>query len=279
MLSYRHGFHAGNHADLLKHLCLLALLRAMCIKPGALCYFESHAGAGRYRLDSEFARQTGEFEQGVGRLRGQTCREPLLQDYQQLQGLSSAADASYLGSPAIAQAILRPQDALHLCEMHPTDAQQLRQHTRHDSRVHVHVRDGFTAIPALLPPTQKRGLVLIDPAYELKSDYAACVAAIKDLRRRFRSAVIALWFPRLPRLPARPMLDALSKLPATESLLLTLDVREAIGDYGMYGSGMLILQPPWQLQATLAPALTEATALLGAGARWSQSQNVRSSVT
>jgi 23S rRNA (adenine2030-N6)-methyltransferase len=270
MLSYRHVFHAGNHADVLKHLSLIALLRALGKKPKPLCYFETHAGAGSYALNSDRAQKTQEFAQGAGRLLQHSARDPLLADYLQLIDSARAPGdaANYPGSPALAQTLLRPQDELQLCELHAAEVVLLNRMTHRDQRVHVHHRDGFAAINALLPPAQSRGLVLIDPPYETKTDYAACVEAIKTLRTRFRSACIALWYPRLPRSPALPMLKNLLTLPGTDKLHVVLDVGEALGDYGMYGSGMLILQPPWQLDQTLGNALKEATPLLAPYARF-----------
>lgn len=270
MLSYRHGFHAGNHADVVKHICLLALLQALCKKPTPLCYFETHAGAGLYPLHSPQAQQTREYASGAQRLVTQTARDELLADYVRL--LREAADptgaAHYPGSPWLAQSVLRSQDRLQLCELHPADGQSLSQLMASDPRVSVHRRDGFAAVRALLPPAQSRGLVLIDPAYEIKTDYRSCVDAVVTLRKRFRSACIALWYPRLPHDPAAPMLRDLRALPATEMLRVELDVAPALGDYGMFGSGVLIVAPPWQLGQRIAGALQEAAPRLGSGAQF-----------
>ncbi len=269
MLSYRHSYHAGNHADVLKHLGLLALLQSLREKPKPLCYFETHAGAGRYAIDSAAARKTGEFAAGAGLLLRHPTRNALLSDYLALiRGPDpNVAVQHYPGSPAIAQLLLRPADRLILCELHPEDHRILRQRTAGDARVAVHQRDGFEALRALLPPSESRGLVLIDPAYEVKADYAHCVKAITGLRRRFRAASIALWYPRLPGEPAAAMLRSLTRLPGTECLQLELDVTDPAGDFGMYGSGLLILQPPWKLAERLRPALAEAARLLSPAAR------------
>ncbi len=269
MLSYRHSFHAGNHADVLKHLSLYALLQGLSEKPKPLCYFETHAGAGRYAIDGAAARKTGEFAAGAGLLLRHPTRNALLGDYLTLiRGPDpNVAVQHYPGSPRIAQTLLRATDRMILCELHPEDHRVLQQLMARDERVAVHRRDGFEALRALLPPAESRGLVLIDPAYEVKADYADCVRAITDLRRRFRAATIALWYPRLPGDPAAVMLRSLSRLPATESLQLQLDVTDCIGDFGMYGSGMLILQPPWKLADRLRPALDEAARLLSSAPR------------
>ncbi len=270
MLSYRHSFHAGNHADVLKHLVLLGLLQQLCSKPTPLCYFETHAGAGRYRIDSAEARKTAEYKRGAARLLQEPARDALLADYLHLlrPSTSDAAAQHYPGSPWIAQSRLRAQDQTILCELHPQDDLALRRNLGHRPNVSIHQRDGFEALGALLPPAQTRGLVLIDPAYELKQDYQHCISSIKTLHRRFRAAVIALWYPRLPRDPARIMLQELCALPGIEKLHVRLDVQEALGDYGMYGSGMLILQPPWKLAETLQATLTEVAPRLGPATRW-----------
>lgn len=259
MLSYRHAYHAGNHADVLKHLCLLALLERLTLKPKPLCYFETHAGAGRYRGDSAAADKTGEHAEGAGRLLDHRAQNALLARYLRLL---HDTQPDYPGSPLLACAALREDDVVQLCELHPQDAPALRTSLRHEPRAHVHQRDGHEAARALIPPAQKRGLVLIDPAYELKSEYAQCVATIEHLRTHFRAACLALWYPRLPRAPAQPMLDKIMALAAADCLHITLDVREPLGDYGMYGSGMLIIQPPWQLEELVQPALHEAARAL-----------------
>lgn len=261
MLSYRHGFHAGNHADVLKHLCLLALLDKLCRKDKPLCYMETHAGAGCYALDSDFARKTGEFAEGAGRLLDQHSQNPLLANYiNQLQQHGERGD--YPGSPAWARERLRDGDEILLCEMHPAEFAALKAWAAADLRIHTHQRDGHEAARALLPPRHKRGLVLIDPAYENKQEYQQCADTIAWLRKHYRSACIALWHPRLPARPDRAMLDAVMQGESADILHITLDIAPALGDYGMFGSGMLIIQPPWQSAETLKPALQAAAALI-----------------
>ena len=268
MLSYRHSFHAGNHADVLKHLALIAILEAQLKKPTPICYVDSHAGAGRYALDSAEARKTGESADGVGRLLNHPAQAPLLRRYLELIQAADAAPQHYPGAPCLAQTLLRAQDRLVLCELHPAEIEHLRHNCRGDARVAIHQRDGFEALRALLPPAQARCLVLIDPAYELKSDYAACAEAVSWLRRHVRSAVIALWFPCLPGKPADDMRARILAQPGTEVLELGLSVREPLGDFGMYGSGMLICQPPWQIDEQIRAALAELAPRLAAHARF-----------
>ena len=266
MLSYRHAFHAGNHADVLKHLCLLALLQRLCQKPKPLCYFETHAGSGQYKLDSEEALKTGEFSEGVGRVMQTQASSPLLQDYLDM-ARQQQKRGYYPGSPAWAQTLLKENHRLILCEKHSQEFLALQRWAKDDPRIHAHKRDGHEAVKALLPPVQKRGLVLIDPAYENKAEYTQCVDTISYIRKHFRSACIALWYPRLPQQPAQAMLQAVSKKVDGDYLHITLDVSEPLGDYGMYGSGMFIVQPPWQCEDLLTPALKEATRQLSPHAK------------
>lgn len=265
MLSYRHAFHAGNHADVLKHLGLLAVLEGLNRKPKPWCYFETHAGAGRYDIRAAAARQTGEYQRAAGRLRTHQARDALLARYiDKLTSLGGAAD--YPGSPLLAQSCMRAGDELHLCELHPSDADTLSAWAARQRAVHVHRRDGHGACRALLPPQASRGLVLIDPSYERKSEYAQCVETIALIRKRFRAACVALWYPRLPQDPAQSMLKPLLER-GEECLHLQLDASQALGDFGMFGSGLLIFNPPWQTDSLLRGALDEVCSLLGPPAR------------
>ncbi|MGJ8668344.1 MAG: 23S rRNA (adenine(2030)-N(6))-methyltransferase RlmJ [Oceanococcus sp.] len=261
MLSYRHGFHAGNHADVVKHLCVLALLQRLCAKTKPFCYFETHAGAGRYKLDSSEALKTGEFLTGAGSLSSTTANAALLNDYLSTVRVQQEA-GHYPGSPAWAQTTLREQDEMILCELHPIDYSALRRWAGRDERIHTHQRDGHEAVKALLPPDQKRGLVVIDPAYELKGEYQQCLNTIEHVRKHFRSACIALWYPRLPQRPDQKMLQTVINQADADILHITLDIAEPSGDFGMFGSGMLIIQPPWQTREILEPALQQAAAQL-----------------
>ncbi len=254
MLSYRHEYHAGNHADVLKHLCLLALLKRLCAKPKPLCYFESHAGAGRYRIDAEEAEKSGEYQAGAARLLTLEPGETLLSEYLHTLRLQQAG-AHYPGSPAWAQSCLRAEDQMILCERHPKVFSALHAWAGQDPRIHLHQRDGHEAARALLPPSIKRGLVVLDPAYEDKAEYRQCVDTVLHLRKHFRSASIALWYPRLPAGREQAMLDILREQVRAECLHVVLDVTAATGDFGMYGSGMLLIQPPWQTRELLEPAL------------------------
>lgn len=268
MLSYRHGFHAGNHADVLKHLVLLALLQQMRTKDKPFVVMDSHSGNGLYRLDSEQARKTGEAESGVlplwRRFREQGVQDPLLQHYMSQLAAENPGDELqvYPGSPALSAAHLRQQDRLVLMELHTTEIGQLRQNFHYDSRIAIHHRDGFEGAMALTPPTPRRGLLLIDPAYEDKDDYVRVVKTVKEVHRRWATGVIAVWFPMLGRLRdhSQTLISALSGLPAVR--VMTLEVEPQAEEFGMHGSGMLLVNTPWQFGASVDPAMAEVVGAL-----------------
>ena len=273
MLSYRHSFHAGNHADLLKHASLLVLLAHLRQKEKPFVCIDTHSGAGRYALNSEQARKTGEAAGGILRLLQACEREPAMHPVlQQLAALvelqPDATDPSaviYPGSPAIAQAALREHDRLHLCELHNHEVRILRAGVGSDARVHVHHRDGFEAAVALVPPTPRRGLMLIDPAYEDKQDYERVVRTVTAVHRRWATGIIAVWYPRLGR--ARDRSDWLTQRLANVGphTVAELDVMPQTAEFGMHGSGMLIINPPWQFAETMLGVSQQLRDLLYSG--------------
>src|SRR6185312_10899565 len=181
-MNYRHAYHAGNFADVLKHTVLLALLESLQAKATPFCYYDTHAGSGSYALDGVEAGKTHEYLGGIDRvLDGADRTTPL---------------RVYPGSPLLAARLLRPGDQAQLCELHPEEAARLRALLAHDPRLHVHQRDGYAALKALLPPAQKRGMVLIDPPYELQeAEYAVIVKALKTALQRWPNGIYAVWYP------------------------------------------------------------------------------------
>jgi 23S rRNA (adenine2030-N6)-methyltransferase len=273
MFSYRHGFHAGNHADVLKHLVLVHLLRHMCGKEIACMYIDTHAGAGIYELNSGFAAKNAEYESGIAKIWKAKGMGPALREYVELvQAFNPQGKLSrYPGSPFIAAHLLREQDRLRLFEMHSTEgrvlnancsepaqgeAAQLR--TSRGKRVMVRQEDGFEGLKSLLPPPSRRALVLIDPSYEDKDDYRNVTRALADALGRFATGTYAVWYPLLQRLEARRLQERLKKLPASEWLDVTLTVGAPSPDgFGLRGSGMFILNPPWTLEAVLRELMPE----------------------
>lgn len=248
MLSYRHAFHAGNHADVLKHLVLVQLTRYLCQKEQAFWYLDTHAGAGSYALDSAAAAKLGEFRDGVGRLWGRKDLPAALADYLALVRKVNP-DGSlkvYPGSPMLALAIMRAQDRLRLFELHSREVIRLRENFQaFGKQAIVHDSDGFASLKALLPPPPRRAVVLIDPPYEERRDYDRVVNSLRECLTRFPTGTYMLWYPQLTKLEAHDLPQRLQRLSASNWLQVTLRVRTPASDgFGMHGSGLYILNPP-----------------------------------
>jgi 23S rRNA (adenine2030-N6)-methyltransferase len=289
MFSYRHAFHAGNHADVLKHLTLVATLHYLGQKDVGITVVDTHAGAGVYRLDQDHARTSAESDAGLYRLlaavaKAQAAGQPVpaaVQDYLTLvQGFNATGDwRVYPGSPWIAQALLRPQDKLKLFEVHPTDVKVLERHVAELARgrqIEVLRRNGFEGLRGLLPPPSRRALVLIDPSYELKTDYAAVLDTLEDALQRFPTGNYAIWYPVIGRPEAHTLarkLKSLSDRMGRSWVQAELNVgltpteghnallAQGRGHSGLRASGMHVINPPYtladQLRATL-PWLVQA---------------------
>ncbi len=258
MLSYRHAFHAGNHADVLKHLILVQLTHYLRQKDKPFRYVDTHAGAGMYALDSPTAIKLGEFDGGIGRLWSLHALPPAVADYLAVVRAVNADGClkKYPGSPCIAQAILRADDCLRLFERHHRDVLHLRQTMAGDKRTTVEESDGFAALKALLPPPTRRALVLIDPAYEQKTDYDQVLRTLQDGLQRFPSGVFMLWYPQLTRLEAQDLAIRLPRIATGNWLQAGLRVCTPSADgFGMHGSNVLVINPPWTLAATLRECL------------------------
>lgn len=294
MFSYRHAYHAGNHADVLKHLGLIATLRHLTLKDGGLLLVDTHAGAGSYRLDGEASRKSGEAAEGIVRLRAalstaDSAIAPALADYLEvLKDTANGGTRLYPGSPLILHALMRAdgRDRLRLFELHPSDARALLalvQKLGAGRRVQATVQDGFESLKALLPPPpdgagSRRALVLIDPSYEIKSDYARVSSAVQDALRRFPTGVYMVWYPVIPRPEAHALPRRLRTL-ATQAgrawLHATLSIGHADGEArqahpGLSASGLFVLNPPHTLATALRAALPQVSSALarGRGASW-----------
>ena len=267
MLSYRHAFHAGNHADVLKHLVLVQLTRYLCQKEKPFWYIDTHSGAGAYALDSGYAAKLAEYKDGVGRLWGRTDLPKPLADYVDLvRRLNSDRRLLvYPGSPHFALWTMRDQDRLRLFELHSKDARLLQENFKDAGKqVIVDPTDGFAGLKALLPPAPRRSLVLIDPSYEEKQDYDRVFKALKEALSRFPGGTYMLWYPQLTRLDAHELPGRLKNLPAKSWLHVTLRVKEPAKDgFGMHGSGLFVLNPPWTLHDTLAGVMPYLVSALG----------------
>jgi 23S rRNA (adenine2030-N6)-methyltransferase len=253
-VNYRHAFHAGNFADCVKHALLVALLRALLKKPAPLFVLDTHAGAGQYDLGVGPAARTGEAVGGIMRLLDDTPGP--LEDYVGLvRGLGL-----YPGSPRLVRALLRPDDRLACCELHPEEYAVLRRRFGRDPQVAVHQRDGWEALKALLPPVQKRGLILIDPPYEDPSEYARVANGLAVVRSRLRDGVIAAWYPAKRRASVRAFF---ASVPVPDVIVAELLLREPIDPTRLNGCGMLIVNPPYRFEAEARPILDSLLERLG----------------
>lgn len=259
MLSYRHAFHAGNFADVLKHLVQVEILRYLHQKEKPFVYIDTHSGAGLYALDSDAAEKTAEYRQGIGRL--EQCDWPVMQPYLQLIRQLSERNGQqhlYPGSPALAQALLRPQDRAQCYELHPADYALLSELMQGDRRVRVQQSDGFQGLIASLPPAERRGLVLIDPPYEIKSDYDTVVSTLIKAHKRFATGIYALWYPVVERSRIDKLEQALISSGIPRIQLFELGLSADTEGRGMTSAGMIVINPPW----TLKPALDTVLPLL-----------------
>jgi 23S rRNA (adenine2030-N6)-methyltransferase len=269
-MNYRHAFHAGNHADVLKHVVLLALCDALTLKPAACFALDTHAGSGLYALDAEAAQRTGEAAGGVGRLLAQQPRDPWIARYLDAIHACRAihGEHSYPGSPWLLAHALRAADRIACCELQLDEAAALKRNFARDSRVAVHQRDGYAALKALLPPhvngqRMARGLVLIDPPYEAQLDeFDVALAALRDGLTRWPQATYALWYPIKQRRTVRPFQREAARLPAKSALIAELLVHPDDSPLRMNGSGLLLLNPPYQFELQLASTLATLASIL-----------------
>lgn len=281
MLSYRHAFHAGNHADVLKHFVQIQLLEYMNQKDTAYTYIDTHSGAGVYALDGGYASKNAEYETGIAPL---WERKDLPKGLDQYLALVKEMNPSgkmryYPGSPYVADKVAREQDRLRLFELHPADskiladnfrkveehaAQQGQRSTTRGRRVLIERGDGFHALKTLLPPPSRRALVLIDPPYEDKQDYRKVRDALDEALGRFPAGMFAVWYPVLQRMESRQFADKLKRLPAKEWLNVTLTITTPGPDgFGLHSSGMFILNPPYTLEPMLRQVMPYLVQVLG----------------
>ena len=268
MLSYRHAFHAGNHADVLKHYVLGLVLKHAKQKDKPFWYIDTHAGAGMYSLSEGYATQNAEFKDGIDKLIRASNLTKLLADFvDQIKSFNTGNSLDfYPGSPAIAQDFLRTHDKMRLFELHSNDCNLLIENFKGQSKqTKIEMQDGFAGIKAYLPPPPRRAVVLIDPPYEDKQDYQRVVSCIKDSLSRFATGTYMVWYPLLQRDEPDEMIESLMQLNAPSWLHVALTIHAPSDDgYGMHGSGLFIINPPWTLPNSLAetmPVLTQLLAL------------------
>ncbi|WP_027994536.1 23S rRNA (adenine(2030)-N(6))-methyltransferase RlmJ [Simplicispira psychrophila] len=287
MFSYRHAFHAGNHADVLKHTVLIATLQYLLEKDAALTVLDTHAGVGLYRLDGDYARTSGEAGDGILRLTmraagtvGAAPLAPALQNYiDMVRSFNQGASIKvYPGSPFLIQRLLRPHDKLKLFELHPADMHALVGNVAQleaGRQVAVLCEDGFEGTKKFLPPPARRALMLCDPSYEMKSDYGRVLDMVADSIKRFATGTYAVWYPIIPRPEAHDLprrLKTMAQKAGKSWLHATLTVKSSkitesaegqIKRPGLPASGMFLINPPHTLKAQLKDALAQMVELLG----------------
>ena len=286
MFSYRHAYHAGNHADVLKHTVLVAVMKHLALKEVGFTAIDTHAGAGMYRLDSADANQSGEAQEGLLALMRNKSKlsgpmADVLLDYRKLLDHFNREGGllNYPGSPMIAHHLLREQDKLKLFEMHPTDIRGLQtrvEELRAGRQVMVMHEDGFNGLPKFLPPSTRRGLVFIDPSYEIKLDYERVVVAVSIGMKRFSTGTYVVWYPIIPRPQAHSLPRHLTNLARQADkpwLHATLRIRtgaridatpgEKAKPIGLVDSGVVIINPPFTLYEQLQQALPQMVQLMG----------------
>jgi 23S rRNA (adenine2030-N6)-methyltransferase len=266
MLAYRHAFHAGNHADVLKHVVLTALLRYMNGKPKPYRLIDTHAGAGGYSLEGRFAQKKGEYEHGIARLWSRADLPAPVADYVALvrQFNPEGRLEQYPGSPAFAQMLLRTQDQLRLFELHPTDHRILASYLGAVKGAEVFDTDGFDGLKGQVPPSSRRGVVLMDPSYEGHGDYARVVAALREAIGRFAEGVYMVWYPQVTKLEAAQLPKRLENLAPKAWLHARLTVQQPDSQgFGLAGSGVFVINPPYTLRDQLLTVLPYLTEVLG----------------
>lgn len=288
MLSYRHAFHAGNHADVLKHVVVIQLLRYLGQKDTPYMYIDTHAGAGVYALDSDYAAKNVEYDTGIGRLWDRKdLPEPIAEYVRLVKEMNPSGKMRYYpGSPYCADKTMREQDRIRLFELHPSEIKILEENFRkveahaaaqgqrpnaRGKRIMIQKGDGFLGLKALLPPPSRRGLILIDPPYEVKEDYRRVKDTLADALSRFATGTYAVWYPVLQRIESRQLPEKLKQLPANSWLNVTLSISAPSPDgFGLHSSGMFVLNPPWTLEPLLREMMPYLVSALGqdAGARF-----------
>ncbi len=265
MLSDRHVFHAGNYADVLKHLVLVECLNYLKLKDKPFAYFDTHAGPGMYALDSEFALKTGEFQGGIAKLWVEEALPEALLPYIEVIEAINVADelVKYPGSPAIAQHLLREQDRLQLCELHNTEIDALEALLRIDGRAEVWHEDGFNRVEKLLPPRERRALTLIDPSYEIKEDYERVVDFVIAAHRKFAQGLYLIWYPVVERARIDQMEADLQRSGIRNIQIYELGITNDTEARGMTSSGMIVINPQWTLKQRMDPALKFLVETLG----------------
>ncbi|MBC7953224.1 MAG: 23S rRNA (adenine(2030)-N(6))-methyltransferase RlmJ [Rhodospirillaceae bacterium] len=271
-MNYRHAYHAGNFADVHKHAILALVIEHLKRKDSPFLYADTHAGIGAYDLGSVQAEKTGEWKDGIARVREHPDPPAELQPYlDAVAALNPDGTLTrYPGSPAVVSALARPTDRLALCELHPEDAETLRWAFALDKRVGVHHMDGYTALKALLPPPERRGLVLIDPPFEKRDEFERMRKGLVQAMKRWPTGLYALWYP----IKARAAIDRfhadLAMLGLPKTLVAEVMIQPGIDPNILNGCGLVLINPPWKLDESLAALLPWLAEVLAPETGWSR---------
>ncbi|MCG9697933.1 23S rRNA (adenine(2030)-N(6))-methyltransferase RlmJ [Shewanella sp. Isolate11] len=267
MLSYRHGYHAGNYADVLKHTLLLQTLKLMHKKNKPMVYIDTHAGAGGYSLEDEFAQKTGEYLQGVAKLWDKTDLPAPLSDYiADVKHFNATGSLElYPGSPAFVDMNLRQDDRMVLHELHSADHLLLDEQLGSDKKIKVIKGDGLKGLIAAVPPLERRAVVLIDPSYEMKSDYQEVAKAVIKAHKRFATGVYMIWYPVVNRAQTEAMFDLLKQSGIRRQLRIEQGIKADSDEFGMTAAGLWVINPPWQLDELAQTTLDYLQPLLNQG--------------
>lgn len=266
-MNYRHAFHAGNFADVMKHIILTRLIEYLKLKPAAFRVIDTHAGLGRYSLTGDEARRSPEWQDGIARLlKADLATRPrlLIQPYLDVVGSENQNDvlARYPGSPLIARKLFRPQDRLSALELHPKDARELGKIFEGDIQVRVTALDGWLALNAYVPPKERRGLVLVDPPFEEAGEWERLVDGLARAHRKWATGLYALWYPLKEPREVNGFVGALRATGISRMLRSELLVERAVAGK-FYGSGMIVVNPPYVLEDELKSILPALVKVLG----------------
>lgn len=256
-MNYRHAYHAGNFADVQKHAVLALVIEHLKRKDTPFRYVDTHAGIGAYDLGSVQAGKTGEWQGGIGRVLAEAAPPAELAPYlAAVEAINPGGGVlHYPGSPAVVAALARPMDKLALCELHPEDADTLRRRFHADGRVGVHHMDGYTALKAMLPPPERRGLVLIDPPFEVRDEFAQMRKGLASALKRWPTGMYALWYPIKAREPVARFHADLAMIGLPKALVAEVMIRGDDAPDRLNGAGLALVNPPWKLDEALASLL------------------------
>jgi len=265
VLSYRHSFHAGNFADVLKHTVATSIINYLLKKEKPLCYLDTHSGCGAYSLQSNDALKTNEFSNGIARLWGRSdLPTPVAVYLEQVAEFNESEKLGfYPGSPSIARQMLRETDRLFLFELHPNEFTEMRKNFSGSRRVKMANSDGLKGLVAAMPPAERRGFVLIDPSYEIKTEYQQVVSTLIKAYKRFATGTYALWYPVVDRRTIDKMEQALRDSGIKNIALFELGIAADSAEKGMTASGMIVINPPWTLHKEMQEALPFLARILG----------------